>query len=404
MRDARSRGWAWLASSALLALVGCASTDLAAIRQPGFQPEADERELWSGSDKLDARLRDRGVLYEDAALQQYLHDVLARLAPALGGAAGPLHVAVLRDPYLNAFALPNGSLYVHSGLLASLDNEAQLATVLGHELAHYTDRHALARQRTAQNKATAMQVVFGVLAVAVAASGDANAVRAMLDLGRQVTPALVETQVNGYARDQERAADTRGFELMTAAGYDPVEAVKVFALLQADATDGGIEEPFYFGSHPRLAERQASYEDLLRQHAAPGGAARRVGQPEFGAAVAALQIDNAKMDLQMGRANRARRTLERHLVVQPRHAEAIFLLGEAHRRGNDLSAARRAFEHAASVDATLAAPHRELGLLLRAAGDQAGARAAFARYVELAPTAVDRGIVEAYIREAEAQP
>src|SRR2546426_7325972 len=68
----------------------------------------------------------------------------------------------MSDPTLNAFAMPNGRIYVHSGLLSRLDNEAQLATILGHEMTHVTSRHALRFTRDATNK----QILFTVLAVA----------------------------------------------------------------------------------------------------------------------------------------------------------------------------------------------------------------------------------------------
>lgn len=386
---------------ALAALAGCATTDPAAIERAGFQPEEDEQELWQSSAEIDGALREQGVLYDDAALQQYLDRVLARLAPAV---AASTRVAVLRDPYLNAFALPNGSIYLHSGMLASLENEAQLATLLGHEVTHYTERHSLARQRLAANRTLAVQVVVGVLAVAVAASGDANAVRAMLELGDRVTPSLVETQVNGYSRELELEADARGFALMTAAGYDPREAPKVFELLEADAIEAGGEEPFFYGSHPRLAERLESYRALLAAPRAAAPAADPLNQAAFAAAVAGLQLDAARADIAMGRAARARRTLDRHLAFKPDSAPAHFLVGEAYRRDDDGERARAAYQRAAQLDAAYALPHREIGLLQRAAGDQAAARAAFARYLALAPTAADRPIIEAYMTDTGVGP
>lgn len=399
MRRARTICGAWLA--VLLALLGgCATTDPEAIRYAGFRPESDEAALWASSEEIDAALRERGVLYEDPALQEYLDGVMAGLAPSLAGAT---RIRVLRDPYLNAFALPNGSIYLHSGMLASLENEAHLATVLGHELTHYTERHSLARQRTAANRALAVKVVFGVLAVAVAASGDANAVRAMLDLGKRVAPSLIETQVNGFSRELEHEADAGGFALMVAAGHDPREAPRVFEILHAEASDAGVEEPFFFGSHPALIERLDSYRALAAARGHPGAGAA-APPTAFDAAVGGVRMENAKMDIAMGRPDRARRAIERHLAYQPAHAPAVFLLGEAHRRARNVAAARSAYERAAALDARYAAPHRELGLLCRAAGDQEGARRAFARYLALASSAADRPIIEAYMTDPEEVP
>src|SRR5207244_395643 len=125
--------------------------------------------------------------------------------------------AVMSDPTLNAFAMPNGRIYVHSGLLARLDNEAQLAMILGHEMTHVTDRHALRFNNDAQNK----QILYTVLAVAasigvaVAAGSRAKAgdhvgaavigqtANAILGLGLQLAAIA---SINGYGRDLEREA------------------------------------------------------------------------------------------------------------------------------------------------------------------------------------------------------
>lgn len=400
MRSARA---AIGAVAVMAGLAACASTDVTAIGPSAFQPETDEQTLWSDAARIDEELGRQEVVYDDPALEQYLAAVVTRLFPeGLAGQTAPVRVRVLRDPYRNAFALPNGSVYVHGGLLTMVENEAQLATVLGHELAHFTGRHALRRQRTAENRALAMQVVFGVLAVATAATGDANAVRAMLQLGEALSPTLVEVQVNGYSRDLEREADAQGFARVRAAGYDPREAPKVFTALQADASEAGIEEPFVFGSHPRLAERLASYEALLGEgEPAPSG---RVAEAEFAAAVERVRLETARQDLEMGRITRARHALERLLAFNPSNARAHLLLGDVWRRDGDPLAARRAYEQAAALDLTFPAPHRELGLLLRSGDDAPAARDALRRFLELAPAAPDRPIIERYLRDLGGAP
>src|SRR6185503_18707656 len=97
-------------------------------------------------------------LVGDSRLEAYLDRVADRLSPP-GPATGPeapspIHyrVRVIADPSLNAFAYPHGSIYLHSGLLARLDGEDELATVLGHEMTHVDGRHMLRRNRSAHNK------------------------------------------------------------------------------------------------------------------------------------------------------------------------------------------------------------------------------------------------------------
>src|SRR5207245_10639230 len=101
---------------------------------------------------------------EDPMLEEYLARVGDRLTPdEVRAAGGPgFKFGVLRDPTLNAFALPNGHIYVHTGLLSRLVNESQLAMIVGHEMTHVTHRHALSFQRDIQTK----QILYTVAAVA----------------------------------------------------------------------------------------------------------------------------------------------------------------------------------------------------------------------------------------------
>ena len=206
-------------------LAGCASTNVPPMGYRGqpFRPEADERAMWSQAEKEEEKLAKTGKLYEDPLLEEYLSGVAARLVPAEIQTAGapPIRVAVFRDPALNAFAMPNGKVYVHTGLLARVENEAQLAAILGHELTHVTNRHALKFNRDARNK----RIGFTVLGAA-AAIGAAVAAGSQARQGNYVTAEVLRATsniflglglqlaflaaVNGYGRDLEREADAEG--------------------------------------------------------------------------------------------------------------------------------------------------------------------------------------------------
>ena len=119
-----------LASILILALVapGCATRNVPPMGAGGnpFNPEADERALWAKAEKEEEALLKKAKVYEDPLLDEYLGAIGARLLPEeVRSAGGPgFKFAVLRDPTLNAFAMPNGRIYIHTGLLARLDNEA----------------------------------------------------------------------------------------------------------------------------------------------------------------------------------------------------------------------------------------------------------------------------------------
>src|SRR6266571_7566869 len=206
---------AWLVILSLL-LPACASRNVPPIGAEGqaFKPESDERALWAKAEKEEEALLKKAKVYDDPMLDEYLARIGDRLTPdQVREAGGPgFKFGVIRDPTLNAFALPNGHIYVHTGLLARLDNEAQLAMIVGHEMTHVTHRHALSFTRDARNQ----QVPFTVVAVAAsigvavaagsrAGSGDyigttvlSPTANVLLGLGLQLA---VIAAINGYGRD-----------------------------------------------------------------------------------------------------------------------------------------------------------------------------------------------------------
>src|SRR5688572_4782021 len=276
----------WLVSA--LVLVACASRSIPPIGAGGqpFTPEADERALWAKAEQEEEALLKKARPYDDPLLEEYLAHVGDRLTPEdVRAAGGPaFKFGVIRDPSLNAFAMPNGRIYVHTGLLSRLDNEAQLATILGHEMTHVTHRHALSFQRDARNK----QILYTVLAIGAsigvaaaagsrAGSGDAigaavigQTANAILGLGLQLAAMAA---INGYGRDLERDADDGAMQSLVQAGYDPKEAPKVFELLRSESKERGSLETFFFGSHPRLTERIDTTREMVQTRYAEAAAA-----------------------------------------------------------------------------------------------------------------------------------
>src|SRR3990172_11242273 len=126
------RAVAWVLVVSFLASA-CASRSVPPIGAGGrpFKPEADERQLWAQAEREEEKLLKRVKVYDDPLLEEYLGRVGDRLLPAQVKAAGGPGVRFggLSDPTLNAFAMPNRRIYVHTGLLARLDNEAQLAMI-----------------------------------------------------------------------------------------------------------------------------------------------------------------------------------------------------------------------------------------------------------------------------------
>jgi predicted Zn-dependent protease len=389
-----------LAALMLLACCSCASTDIAPIRGSQFAPEEDEAKLWMDSTAVEKVLRERDLIYDDALAIAYVNEVATRMLSHLDGGSASVRVEIVRDPFLNAFALPNGAIYVHTGLLAAVENEAQLAMVLGHELTHFLHRHALRERRTESNRRAVARGVLTVLAVAAAGvTGTVNAAQALMDLGASIADSVVTAQVNGFSRDLERDADLLGFAALIDAGYDPREAPKVFEKLKEQEEEAGVEEPFYFGDHPALDERITTCNALLEERGSTAGG--EIGEEDFLAGAGKVLLINAGLDVRFRRLERARHALERYAAAFPADPRGPFDLGEIERRFGDEQAALDAYARALAVDDSFAAAHRETGLLLYGRGEAAAACKSLQRYLQLEFQAADRPIIQGYAEEID---
>ncbi len=162
-----------------------------------------------------------------------------------------------RDRSVNAFALPGGYLGVHLGLMAVVSSKSELASVLGHELSHVTQRH-IARLMT-KNSQQAPWVIGAMILGALAASKNAEAGNALIVGGQALS---AQSQLN-FSRDMEREADRVGFGVMTQAGFEAQGFVSMFDKLQQASrlNDSGAYP--YLRSHPLTTERIADMQSRL---------------------------------------------------------------------------------------------------------------------------------------------
>ena len=366
--------------------------------------------------QLDAGSR----LYDDPLLDAYLAGIVAKLSRA--DADGPgFRVTVLRDPTLNAFALPDGRIYVHTGLLATLESEAQLAMILGLEMTHVINRHALALARAAGGRPSASTIVASAASIGLELAMDASAgavdgvgtaalsATAATIFGRGL-PLAAEAAVYGRGDQFERDADAGGMDRLVRAGYDPTEAAKAFDALRGDLGSRGSLEIFFFGRREQLAERVATTTELLRTYFAAAAAAPGTVRTtdEFRLRMSAVVRENARLDIQAGRFALAADQLDRALAAAPRDPVAHLYYGELFRLRSQRaqSAAEAAdwarqaidrYESAARLDPAYAEPFRQLGLLCYQQQEMAQARAALQQYLALRPDAPDAERVATYV-------
>lgn len=342
------------------------------------QLETAEKSLWQEADEFDRALARAGKVNADPALTAYLQGIMDRLYPEF---KGRLTVRLLNAQQINAFALPNGSIYVNAGLVARFQNEAQLATVLAHEGAHFTHRHSLQQAERVRN-AAAFALVVGLLGVPMV--GDLVALSSMF----------------GFSREHEREADAVGYQRLVAAGYAPRESIRTFEHLQAEIKAADIKEPYFFASHPKLQERIDSFTELSRD-----AASGETGHRRFVETTSLLRLASLDADLAAYRYRQIILMLTNPETRREYPPEAGYYLGEAYRLRNetgDLDLAEREFRRTAETATQFAPTYRALGFLLYKRGDKTQAASLFRRYLELAPDAADRGYVEAALRDAPA--
>ena len=186
---------------------------------------------------------------QDATQQNYVRCVAAAITGQVKDPEAPKQweVIVFQDDTPNAFALPGGKIGVHTGILKIAKNQDQLATVLGHEVAHVLAQHA--------NERVSQQLVTGVLMEAAGQTLDPTVVAA-LGMGAQVGVLLP------FSRTQESEADLLGLDLMAGAGFDPRESTKFWKNMEAA---GGGKTPEFLSTHPSDQTRTAALQNRIAQ-------------------------------------------------------------------------------------------------------------------------------------------
>jgi predicted Zn-dependent protease len=216
--------------------------------------------------EADKQIQQQYGIYEDEELQQYVdrvaQSVLEESHMRRPGTPEKFRnteftFRVLDSPIINAFALPGGYVYVTRGLLAHLNNEAQLAVVLGHEIGHVAGRHA-------SKQAAKQQLMQGVLvggAVAGQAAFGGSVAESVLGLGSSAAQLLSLS----YSRGNERESDQLGVEYATMAGYDAAEGSAFFTSLKRKKKQSGQSIPTWQSTHPDPGQREDTIVQLARE-------------------------------------------------------------------------------------------------------------------------------------------
>jgi predicted Zn-dependent protease len=255
--------------AAMLALAGCTSDRFLGDQQnllssPPQQAATETNPPSTAAEREHQRiLAAYGGAYDDPKLEARVTAIVNRLVAASDRPDLTYKVTLLNSPAVNAFALPTGQLYVTRGLLALANDDAELASVLSHEMAHVIAKHAALREEEARMVSINSSVVNDVLS---------DPQEGALALARS------KIKFATFSRAQEFEADTIGVGIAAHAGYDPFGAARFLTSMgrNADLRAGGngadVRSPDFFSSHPATPERVKAAQVSARQYSAPGTA------------------------------------------------------------------------------------------------------------------------------------
>ena len=204
--------------------------------------------------KLPPRFVKSVTIVNDPVLTGYVNAVGQRLVQSREAKASgfPFTFEVVADPSINAFALPGGPMFINTGLLKAVDNEAQLAAVMGHEMSHVILRHGT-------NQVSKVNLIEIPVALVAQMTNSDSLMGQLAELGINLGANSVLLK---FSRTDESQADLMGSHLMAEEGYDPRQMAKFFEKLNAK---GGFTTIQFFSDHPNPANRsKAIYEEAAR--------------------------------------------------------------------------------------------------------------------------------------------
>jgi len=259
-------------------LAGCARNPVSGERQLALMSEADE--IAKGEEVFPQYTNAYFGLFQDSDVQQLAQGIGAQVARVTQRQNLKYEFNVVNHSEVNAFALPGGKITITRGLLTKMTTNAQLAGVLGHELAHVNARHHI----SSQARSTVTGLLLAVGQIYLASRGVRGAEFA--SVAGQLVAGL---SLASYSRDQERQADQLGLGYMTAAGYQPREYIGVLKLLLALQEKEPDQVERLFMTHPLTTERIGNAESEIVRTPAMASPALAIDTTPFMAATRKLR-------------------------------------------------------------------------------------------------------------------
>ncbi|CAH0993118.1 Beta-barrel assembly-enhancing protease [Sinobacterium norvegicum] len=375
------RSWKYLTlSMALASLIACTVNPVTGDHELSLT-SADEELNIGRSQYLPTQQSQGGQYYLDPELTFYVQQVGNKLAAVSDRSKLPFEFVILNNSVPNAWALPGGKIAINRGLLLELDDEAQLAAVLSHEIVHAAARHS------AQQMDRSMVIGIGVAAAGIALSDheQANMILGSAALGAN----LVNSK---YGRSAELESDHYGMIYMSKLGYDlngAIELQKTFVRLSSGQQSDFISG--LFASHPPSQERVS--ENLKTAADLPPGNIRN--REIYQRHIAKLKrdlpayqaYDKGLAALAKGNSQSALNFANTAIKKQPEESLFYELQGMAYESSKNKKSALKSFDKSISLNNHYYSHYLNRGLLRKSMGDSHGANSDLKRSNELLPTA-----------------
>lgn len=346
-----------------------------------MQLVSQQQEVAMGEKNYGPLQQSEGGDYQvDKGLTQYVNEIGKKLA-AVSDRQLPYEFVVINSSVPNAWALPGGKIGINRGLLTELNNEAELAAVLGHEIVHAAARHS------AKKIESGMALNIGLILLGVSQRDSRSGQAAMAAGG--VGVALLSQK---YSRDAESEADKYGVQYMVKAGYDPNAAVtlqETFVRLSKGKNPNWLEG--LFASHPPSQERVEANRQYAQALNRPG---LTLGEQRYKNQLAGIiknkpayeKYDQSQVALAKKEFDKANSLIEQAIAIEPREGLFYAAKGDIYEAQNNHQAAIKEYDKAVSKNPNLFYFYLKRGLSYKAVGDKPRAKSDLQKSFQLLPT------------------
>ena len=364
-----------------------------------FTPERGtlEDDLWFLSERFEETIKDHPSLVKDKQINQYVKKIFCKIEPNY---CEKIRIYIARIPAFNAFMTANGMMVIQTGALIVLENEAQLASLLGHEFGHYYHRHSIKMLQRQEAIKNAYAIFNNALFLGLAYM-NANPysyynydIANILSVG-ELGLMLAQLSYFQYSRENETEADMYGLDVLARCGYQLNEAPKKWEKLieMYDKTDVNINFPSFTRSHPTPKKRINDLRRRIEENYLKKTGT--LGQYEFNFVVSKLRKEWVKDEISLGEFEKSKYVIENLSINKDRPGEKDFYMGEFYKimylkeknkkKKNDyFDKAQRHLTISIEIDERFAFPYLSLGSLIIDEYPDEG-KNLFKKFVELEP-------------------